>query len=90
LFNRRAELHTLGAQISASDWPGARATAAGLATHAHNANRLPPALPSGGEPLKPEGDAVDEVGDQAPRDCRRSPPSDEFAEAPLPIQNPAN
>ena len=60
LNQARAELHTLSAQISASDWPGARATAAGLATHAHNANRLTSgpvwalgaALPSGGEPLK--------------------------------------
>jgi Protein of unknown function (DUF4012) len=56
----RAEAHTLGAQLSASDWPAARATAADLATHAHRANQLTSgpvwalaaALPSGGEPLK--------------------------------------
>jgi hypothetical protein len=56
----RAEAHTLGAQLSASDWPAARVTAADLATHAHRANQLTSgpvwalaaALPSGGEPLK--------------------------------------
>src|SRR5674476_1501369 len=56
----RAEAHTLGAQLSASNWPAARATAADLATHAHRANQLTSgpvwalaaALPSGGEPLK--------------------------------------
>src|SRR5450631_4646920 len=56
----RADAHTLGAQISASNWPAARATAADLATHAHRANQLTSgpvwalaaALPSGGEPLQ--------------------------------------
>ncbi|HYO17886.1 MAG TPA: hypothetical protein VES02_04370, partial [Dermatophilaceae bacterium] len=56
----RADAHTLGAKISASNWPAARATAADLATHAHRANQLTSgpvwalaaALPSGGEPLK--------------------------------------
>jgi hypothetical protein len=56
----RAEAHTLGAQLSASNWPAAGATAADLATHAHRANQLTSgpvwalaaALPSGGEPLK--------------------------------------
>src|SRR5664280_3697126 len=56
----RAEAHTLGTQLSASNWPAARATAADLATHAHRANQLTSgpvwalaaALPSGGEPLK--------------------------------------
>src|SRR5450631_1930428 len=56
----RADAHTLGAQISASNWPAARATAADLAIHAHRANQLTSgpvwaaaaALPSGGEPLK--------------------------------------
>jgi uncharacterized membrane protein YcjF (UPF0283 family) len=35
-----AEAHTLGTQLSTSDWPAARATAADLATHAHRANQL--------------------------------------------------
>src|ERR1035438_8050452 len=56
----RAEAHTLGAQLSASDWSAARATAADLATHAHRADQLTSgpvwalaaALPSGGEPLQ--------------------------------------
>ncbi len=56
----RADAHTLGAKISASDWPAARATATDLATHAHRANQLTSgpvwalaaALPSGGEPLR--------------------------------------
>jgi Protein of unknown function (DUF4012) len=56
----RAEAHTLGAQLSASNWPAARATAADLAAHAHRANQLTSgpvwamaaALPSGGEPLR--------------------------------------
>jgi hypothetical protein len=56
----RADAHTLGAQLSSSNWPAARATAADLATHAHRANQLTSgpvwalaaALPSGGEPLK--------------------------------------
>src|SRR5665647_1563405 len=56
----RADVHTLSARISASDWPAARATAADLATHAHRANQLTSgpvwamaaALPSGGEPLQ--------------------------------------
>src|SRR5450631_3047430 len=60
LNQARAEIHTLGAQLSASQWRGARATAADLATHAHRANQLTSgpvwavaaALPSGGEPLK--------------------------------------
>ena len=56
----RADAHALGAQLSASNWPAARATAADLATHAHRADQLTSgpvwalaaALPSGGEPLK--------------------------------------
>jgi len=56
----RAQAHTLGAKISASDWPAARAVTTNLATHAHRANQLTSgpvwalaaALPSGGEPLK--------------------------------------
>jgi hypothetical protein len=60
LNQARAEIHTLSAKISANDWPGARATAADLANHAHRANQLTSgpvwalaaALPSGGEPLK--------------------------------------
>jgi hypothetical protein len=60
LNQARAEIHTLGAQLSASQWPAARATAADLATHAHRANQLTSgpvwalaaALPSGGEPLQ--------------------------------------
>src|ERR1035437_4040205 len=60
LNQARAEIHTLSAQLSASHWPAARATAADLATHAHRANQLTSgpvwalgaALPSGGEPLK--------------------------------------
>src|SRR5665647_882129 len=56
----RADVHTLSARISASDWPAARATAADLASHAHRANQLTSgpvwalaaALPSGGEPLQ--------------------------------------
>ncbi|HYO19749.1 MAG TPA: DUF4012 domain-containing protein [Dermatophilaceae bacterium] len=56
----RADARTLGARISASNWPAARATAADLANHAHRANQLTSgpvwalaaALPSGGEPLK--------------------------------------
>jgi Protein of unknown function (DUF4012) len=56
----RAEIDTLSAKISANDWPGARATAADLASHAHRADQLTSgpvwalaaALPSGGEPLK--------------------------------------
>src|SRR5450759_189053 len=56
----RAEAHRLGAQLSASNWPAARAAAADLATHAHRANQLTSgpvwtlaaALPSGGEPLQ--------------------------------------
>src|ERR1035437_8158593 len=60
LNQARAEIHTLSSKISAGDWPGARATAADLATHAQRANQLTSgpvwalaaALPSGGEPLK--------------------------------------
>jgi hypothetical protein len=56
----RAEARTLGAQLSASNWPAARATAEKIAVHAHRANQLASgpvwalaaALPSGGEPLK--------------------------------------
>jgi Protein of unknown function (DUF4012) len=56
----RADAHALGAELSASNWPAARATAADLAAHAHRANQLTSgpvwalaaALPSGGEPLK--------------------------------------
>jgi Protein of unknown function (DUF4012) len=56
----RADAHTLGIKLSASDWPSARATATDLATHAHRANQLTSGpvwalaatLPSGGEPLK--------------------------------------
>ncbi len=56
----RADAHTLGAELSASHWPAARATAADLAMHAHRANQLTSgpvwalaaALPSGGEPLQ--------------------------------------
>jgi len=54
------ETHTLGSQLSAGNWPAARATATDLASHAHQANQLTSgpvwalaaALPSGGEPLK--------------------------------------
>jgi Protein of unknown function (DUF4012) len=60
LDQARAEIHTLGAKISASDWAGARVTAADLGAHAHRANQLTSgpvwalaaAVPSGGEPLK--------------------------------------
>jgi hypothetical protein len=60
LNQARAEIRTLSAQISASNWSGARATAADLATHAHRADQLTSgpvwalaaALPSGGEPLQ--------------------------------------
>src|SRR5450631_693339 len=60
LNQARAEIHTLGAQLSASQWRGAQATAANLATHAHRANQLTSGpvwavaatLPSGGEPLQ--------------------------------------
>ncbi|HZY00309.1 MAG TPA: DUF4012 domain-containing protein, partial [Dermatophilaceae bacterium] len=60
LNQARAEIHTLSAELSASQWPAARATAADLATHAHRANQLTSgpvwalaaALPSGGEPLQ--------------------------------------
>jgi hypothetical protein len=60
LNQARAEIHTLSAELSASQWPAARATAADLATHAHRANQLTSgpvwalaaAVPSGGEPLK--------------------------------------
>ncbi|HEY5472251.1 MAG TPA: hypothetical protein VIK32_03560, partial [Candidatus Limnocylindrales bacterium] len=56
----RAEAHTLSAQLSASNWPAAHASAADLAAHAHRANQLTSgpvwamaaALPSGGEPLR--------------------------------------
>ena len=56
----RAQAHTLASQLSASNWPGARATAASIATHAHRANQLTSgpvwalaaAVPSGGEPLQ--------------------------------------
>ena len=56
----RAQAHTLGAKISASDWAAARTTSTDLAAHAHRANQLTSgpiwalaaALPSGGEPLK--------------------------------------
>src|SRR5665647_1857108 len=56
----RAEAHTLGTQLSASNWAAARATAADIATHAHRANQLTSgpvwalaaALPQGGEPLQ--------------------------------------
>src|SRR5674476_595990 len=63
----RADVHTLGAKISASDWPAARATATDLATHAHRANQLTSgpvwalaaALPSGGQgPDRPGGQLV--------------------------------
>src|SRR5665647_1326801 len=54
-----ADVHTLSARLSASDWSAARATAADLASRAHRANQLTSgpvwalaaALPSGGEPL---------------------------------------
>src|SRR5664280_1626010 len=60
LNQARAEIHTLSAQLSASNWSGARATAADLATHARRADQLTSgpvwalaaALPSGGEPLQ--------------------------------------
>src|SRR5450631_4844802 len=60
LNQARAEIRMLSAQISASNWSGARATAADLATHAHRADQLTSgpvwalaaALPSGGEPLQ--------------------------------------
>ena len=56
----RAQAHTLGAQLSASNWPAARATAADIATRAHRANQLTSgpawalgaAVPYGGEPLQ--------------------------------------
>ena len=56
----RADAHTLGSRISASNWAGARATANDLAAHAHRAHQLTSgpvgalaaALPSGGEPLQ--------------------------------------
>jgi hypothetical protein len=56
----RAQASTMGAKIAASNWSGARATAADLAAHAHRAHQLTSgpvwalgaALPSGGEPLK--------------------------------------
>jgi hypothetical protein len=56
----RADVRTLSATISASDWPAARAAAASLGSHAHRANQLTSgpvwalaaALPQGGEPLK--------------------------------------
>jgi hypothetical protein len=55
----RADAHTLGAQISASNWTAARATSADLEQHAHRTNQLTSgpiwalaaALP-GGEPLQ--------------------------------------
>src|ERR1035437_8126549 len=60
LNQARAEIRTLSAQISASNWSGAGASAADLATHAHHADQLTSgpvwalaaALPSGGEPLQ--------------------------------------
>src|ERR1017187_6820807 len=60
LNQARAEIRTRSAQMSASNWSGARATAADLATHAHHADQLTSgpvwalaaALPSGGEPLQ--------------------------------------
>src|ERR1035437_6906639 len=60
LNQARAEIHTLRSQLSASQWPAARVTAADLASHAHRANQLTSgpvwalaaALPSGGEPLQ--------------------------------------
>ncbi len=56
----RTDARTLGAKISASNWPAARVASADLASHAHRANQLTSgpvwalaaALPSGGEPLK--------------------------------------
>jgi Protein of unknown function (DUF4012) len=56
----RADARTLGTLLSASNWPGAHATAADLATRAHRADQLTSgpvwalaaALPSGGEPLQ--------------------------------------
>ncbi|MHB8188203.1 MAG: DUF4012 domain-containing protein [Dermatophilaceae bacterium] len=56
----RSETHTLRAEISASDWTAARATAADLAKHAHRADQLTTGpvwtvaavLPSGGAPLR--------------------------------------
>src|ERR1035437_4541947 len=59
LNQARAEIHTLRSQLSASQWPAARVTAADLASRAHRANQLTSgpvwalaaALPSGGEPL---------------------------------------
>jgi hypothetical protein len=56
----RAEVHTLRAEITASDWTAARATATELANHAQRAHQLTSgpvwavaaALPSGGEPLR--------------------------------------
>ena len=60
LNQARAEIHTLSAQLSASQWPAARVTAADLASRTHRANQLTSgpvwalaaALPSGGEPLQ--------------------------------------
>src|SRR5664280_741641 len=60
LNQARAEFQTLRAQLSASQWPAARVTAADLASRAHRANQLTSgpvwalaaALPSGGEPLQ--------------------------------------
>src|ERR1035437_4421739 len=60
LNQARAEIHTLSAQISASNWPAARVTAADLASRAHRASQLTSgpvwalaaARPSGGEPLQ--------------------------------------
>lgn len=56
----RTDAHTLGSELSASNWAAAKVTAADLAVSAHRANQLTSgpawalvaALPSGGEPLK--------------------------------------
>jgi hypothetical protein len=56
----RADAHSLGTELSSSNWPAARATATDLAARAHQANQLTSgpiwalgaAVPSGGEPLK--------------------------------------
>src|SRR5450631_48346 len=60
LNQARTEVSTLRAEILASHWTAARATAADLANHAHRANQLTSGpvwaaaagLPSGGEPLR--------------------------------------
>ena len=60
LNQARADTHTLGAKLSAGDWPAARAVAADIATHTHRASQLTSgpvwalaaALPQGGEPLQ--------------------------------------